>query len=154
MMCIFLFCQFDNSHYRTFRPLLKNSIFSYREYSQKHIDTHIAAMKQRAINFFLNDKIILAFIVINFITIFVQESGYRSPVLTYIDCGISLIFLIEMIVKHYVYGIKEYWKDAWNRFDGILVLVTTPSLLNMFISMNMNLSFLMVLRVLRAFKMF
>ena len=40
MMYIFLFCQFDNSHYRTFRPLLKNSsISSYREYSQKHIDT-------------------------------------------------------------------------------------------------------------------
>ena len=111
-------------------------------------------MKQRVINFFLNDKIILTFIVINFITIFVQESGYRSSMLTYIDCGISLIFLIEMIVKHCVYGIKEYWKDAWNRFDGILVMVTTPSLLNMSISMNMNLSFLMVLRVLRAFKMF
>ena len=115
---------------------------------------HIAAMKQRVINFFLNDKIILTFIVINFITIFVQESGYRSSMLTYIDCGISLIFLIEMIVKHCVYGIKEYWKDAWNRFDGILVMVTTPSLLNMSISMNMNLSFLMVLRVLHAFKMF
>ena len=112
-------------------------------------------MKQRLVNFFLNEKIILAFIIINFITIFVQESGHHFPIFTYIDFVISCVFIVEMIVKHCVYGLKGYWKDTWNRFDGILVLVTSPSLLSVFVSsLDMNISFLMILRVLRVFKVF
>ena len=112
-------------------------------------------MKQRLVNVFLNEKIILAFIVINFITIFVQESGHHFPIFTYIDFVISCVFIVEMIVKHCVYGLKGYWKDTWNRFDGILVLVTSPSLLSVFVSsLDMNISFLMILRVLRVFKVF
>jgi voltage-gated sodium channel len=111
-------------------------------------------MKQQITNFFLNDKIILGFIIANAAIIFAQESGVSMSWLFYLDIVISFIFVLEMIIKHRVFGFKNYWKDSWNRLDGILVLLSLPSLLEVFIPTGFNLSFILSLRVLRVFKFF
>lgn len=111
-------------------------------------------MKQQITNFFLNDKIILGFIIANAAIIFAQESGFTMPWLYFLDIAISFIFVIEMIVKHRAFGLKNYWKYSWNRLDGILVLLSLPSLLEVFIPTGYNLSFILSLRVLRVFKFF
>lgn len=111
-------------------------------------------MKKLICNFFLNDKFILIFIVINAGIIFLQESGYNSSWLLYSDIVITFIFLVEMIVKHLSIGFKNYWNDAWNRLDGILVILSLPSLFEIFFTTGLNLSFVLALRVFRVFKFF
>ena len=78
--------------------------------------------------FFLNERIMLSLILINTVAIFIEESGVQTPLLLAIDQTCTLIFLVEMIVKHTYYGFKGYWALAWNRLDGILVILSSPSL--------------------------
>ncbi|MBO5843776.1 MAG: ion transporter [Bacteroidales bacterium] len=111
-------------------------------------------MRKIICNFFLNDKLILIFIVINAGIIFLQESGYSPSWLLYTDIVITFIFLVEMIVKHLSFGFKNYWKDAWNRLDGVLVIISLPSLFEIFFTTGLNLSFVLALRVFRVFKFF
>ncbi|MBR5831553.1 MAG: ion transporter [Bacteroidales bacterium] len=111
-------------------------------------------MRQKISELFLNDKVILAFIIANAAIIFAQESGVDQSWLFYLDIFITMVFVVEMIVKHYKYGVKNYWKDAWNRLDGVLVILSLPSLLEIFVPTGINISFILSLRVLRVFKFF
>lgn len=105
-------------------------------------------------NLLLNENIILSLIIFNTIIIFIQQSGVSSPLLLYIDFVISFIFLMEMIVKLKEYGFSGYWKNAWNRLDGILVIITLPSMVELFIPLGINTYFVLTLRALRIFKSF
>jgi len=104
-------------------------------------------------NLFLNDKFILGVILINAIIIFLQASGIDNPGIQILDVTCTLIFMIEMIVKHVEYGVKNYWSSRWNRLDGTLVILSIPSIIALFIPTDlMDFSFLMVLRLLRMFR--
>ena len=104
-------------------------------------------------NLFLNDKFILGIILLNAIVIFLQVCDIGNKWMEIIDVACILIFMIEMGVKHAEYGLKGYWSSWWNRLDGILVIISIPSVIAMFIPSHlMDLSFLMVLRVLRMFR--
>lgn len=60
-----------------------------------------------------------------------------------------------MICKHIKYGVKGYWKDGWNKLDGTLVLLSLPSLIELFIPVGMyNVSLLLILRLLRTLRFF
>lgn len=101
------------------------------------------------------DRLIFAVILISSAVIYLQVSGYTWPWLEYLDFITTLIFLIEMIVKHKVYGLKGYWSDGWNRMDGILVILSLPSLVTFFVPVSgANLSVLLSLRLLRALRFF
>lgn len=65
-------------------------------------------MKHRISELFLNDKIILFFIIANAGIIFAQESGVSEPWLMWVDMFITLVFVVEMIMKHIRYGAKGY----------------------------------------------
>ena len=111
-------------------------------------------MKHRISDLFLNDKIILFFIIANAGIIFAQESGISEPWLIWGDMFITLVFVVEMVMKHIRYGAKGYWSNGWNRLDGVLVILSLPSLLEVFVPTGINLSFVLSLRVLRVFKFF
>lgn len=116
-------------------------------------------MKNREDNWFerlmLNEKFIFAVIFINAVTIFVHETIRFRIWLYAIDMACTLVFLAEMIVKHQKYGLKGYWSDGWNRLDGILVILSLPSLVMLFVPFGMiDLSVLLILRVLRVLKFF
>lgn len=112
-------------------------------------------MKKLLKDIFLNEKLILLVIVLNAIVLFMQESGFENPVLLVLDLACTFIFIIEMIVKHAVLGFKGYWESGWNRLDGVLVILSIPSLMVAFLpTLAFDLSFLMVLRVLRVFRFF
>jgi len=36
----------------------------------------------------------------------------------------TVIFLLEMVLKHIGLGLKQYWRDGWNRFDGTIVILS------------------------------
>lgn len=104
---------------------------------------------------FLNDRFILAVILINCAILFVEEMGVMHPAIVAIDAICLILFGIEMIVKHWVLGVKGYWSDGWNRMDGILVLVGLVSLPGMLWAIKTpNMSVLLVFRALRVFRFF
>lgn len=104
---------------------------------------------------FLNDRFILAIILLNSGVIYAQVSGYNNLYVNIIDIACTLIFAIEMVCKHLEYGIRGYWKDGWNKLDGTLVIFSLPSLVEVFVPMGMlNTSFLLILRLLRVLRFF
>ena len=106
-------------------------------------------------NLFLNEKFILGIILLNAIVIYLQVSGITHPIITVIDILCTIVFLIEMIIKHKEFGFKGYWSSGWNRLDGILVILSLPSLVELFIPIGMmDFSILLVLRVLRVLRFF
>ena len=104
-------------------------------------------------NLFLNEKFILAVILLNAVVIFLQASNVVSTWIQVVDVACTLIFIVEMIIKHSALGLKGYWASGWNRLDGILVIISLPSLVALFVPDGLiDLSFLLVLRLLRAFR--
>ena len=108
-------------------------------------------------NVFLNDKIVLALISLNAMIIFFEGFNDSDHVLAYIDDILSIFFLVEMIVKASHYGLREYLKSGWNKFDTILIILSLPSIIAHLIphvEQFININYLLVFRVLRVFKFF
>lgn len=104
---------------------------------------------------FLNDRFILAVILLNCAILFVEEMGIMHPAIVAADAICILLFTIEMLVKHHELGIRQYWNNGWNRMDGILVLISLISLPGMLLSVETpDLSILLTLRALRMFRFF
>lgn len=105
--------------------------------------------------FFLNDHIMMAVILINAFTIYMQTDGYNWPWLVWTDITCTLLFLLEMIVKIREWGLRGYLQDGWNRMDGTLVLLSLPSVIAPFVDVEgAGLSILLILRLLRVLKFF
>lgn len=104
---------------------------------------------------FASERFILLVIIINSIIIFLQESGISGPLVSVIDALCTIIFIIEMVGKHLSLGVKGYWKIGWNRLDGVLVLLSIPSLVSYLVPVQLlDLSFVLILRILRVFRFF
>ena len=80
---------------------------------------------------FLVEKNIMIAILINaaiiFILYFPEFTDNRF--LIFIDHGFIVFFLIEAIVKIRTYKPRQYFANAWNRFDFFIIMVSVPSLL-------------------------
>lgn len=104
-------------------------------------------------SFFFNDKFICTVILINAVVIFLQASNIDNTLINALDIICTIFFMIEMAVKHHEYGLKGYWSSSWNRLDGILVILSIPSIIALFIPTSlMDLSFLLVLRLMRTLR--
>lgn len=106
----------------------------------------------------LNDRFILFLILINvailFATGFILPEGLLNK-LNVADHLITLVFVAEMTVKLRTYSVKGYFRDNWNTFDFILVLIAVPALLTWALPVELlSLDFLLALRTLRVFKFF
>ena len=112
-------------------------------------------MKDFIKRIFMNDHVILGVILLNAVVIYLQESGVCHPVIFGLDIACTLIFAAEMVVKHIELGAKSYWRDGWNRMDGILVIVSLPSLVTPFIdASSVDFSVLLTLRLMRVLRFF
>ena len=96
----------------------------------------------------------LAVVLINVAIIFLQECGVENVVLNAIDIICTVLFVIEMTVKHHAYGFKGYWRDGWNVLDGVVTVISLPALLVYFIPSLADYSFIVAFRALRVFKLF
>lgn len=107
---------------------------------------------------FLNNNFILALIVLNALTIFLSGFGFKPEqlfLINIIDNGITLMFIIEMVTKMIVLKPKGYFSQGWNIFDFVLIVISIPSLILILIkNNNIDLSFILVFRVLRIFRTF
>ena len=100
-----------------------------------------------------SEKIVMVVIFINSIIIFLDASNIQSQWIVHADTFCSLFFIGEMLLKIRHDGIMGYWKNGWNKLDGMLVILSLPSMVASFISVT-DLSFLLIFRMLRAFRFF
>lgn len=105
--------------------------------------------------FFFNDKIILFVVILNVLFFYTDMWLLSKDYCKAIDAVFTLFFCIEAIVKIHALGWRNYWKDAWNKLDFIIILLALPSLSNLlFDEYILDTSVLFVLRVLRMFRSF
>ena len=105
----------------------------------------------------LNDRVILAFILINTLCIFIE--GFHSidssilRIAYTIDHLIIIVFFFEMVVKIRSKSWKEYISSGWNRMDFLLVMLSIPSLIDFFFDISfLDIAILMVFRLLRTLR--
>lgn len=111
---------------------------------------------QRIIKIFLNDKFILLLILLNSVIIFIE--GFKEiefKIIQITDVSITILFIIEAIIKISTLGRRNYFKSNWNKMDFGLVMISIPSLILYFFPIDYtDLSFLLILRGSRVFKFF
>ncbi len=100
-----------------------------------------------------SEKIVMVVILINSILIFLDASNIQSQWIIHADTLCSLFFIGEMLLKMRHDGMIGYWKKGWNKLDGTLVILSLPSMMASFMPI-MDLSFLLIFRMLRAFRFF
>mmetsp|Transcript_26804 Transcript_26804/g.68908 ORF Transcript_26804/g.68908 Transcript_26804/m.68908 type:complete len:856 (-) Transcript_26804:278-2845(-) len=64
-------------------------------------------------------------VVLGFETSDVLDNSYDSKAWFPAELVFIVLFLIEQILKIIAFGLRRYWKDNWNKFDGFIVLVST-----------------------------
>jgi voltage-gated sodium channel len=107
---------------------------------------------------FLNDKFILVLIFINAVILFVN--GYianddQKLIFLIADNFLTALFIIELIVKFHLWGIKAYFCSGWNKLDFILIIISIPAFISFVFNVQVfDVSFLLVFRILRVFKAF
>ncbi len=107
---------------------------------------------------FLNDRFIFSIILFNSFIIFFEGFGIGMDVgagLDIFDSIITVLFLVEAIVKIKYYSWRGYISSNWNKLDFLLVVLSLPSIYLVFFNGQfIGLEFLLVLRVSRVFKFF
>lgn len=111
---------------------------------------------KKVFRWFLNDSFILSLILLNVIVIFIAGFTFQPEqelIIELIDHLLTLLFIIEVIVKWKHYTVKGYFQNSWNIFDFSLVAIAIPSLILFFMPVSfVDLQYFLVLRVLRVFK--
>ncbi len=107
---------------------------------------------------FLNDRFILILILLNAVIIFIsgfETSKNTSLLLSIADNLITGFFIVELVVKFKVFGIKRYFISNWNKFDFLLIALSVPSLVAFIADVEVaSFSYFLVFRVMRVFKSF
>lgn len=102
---------------------------------------------------FLTESVVAAVIIGNSLLLFAM--GYdqvnQETLIHTIDHAFTIFFIIEVLVKVREYGWKGYITNAGNKFDFILVAISAPSLLEIFITVP-DISYLLVFRLLRVIR--
>lgn len=80
------------------------------------------------------------------------DEVHDEMILHHIDHAFTFFFIIEVIVKVREMGWKEYIAKAGNKFDFILVAISAPSLAEIFFTINADMSYLLVFRLLRVIR--
>ena len=95
--------------------------------------------------------IVMIIIFINSIIIYLDVSNIHSSWLTHLDTLCSLFFVGEMLFKIRKYHWKGYWEKGWNKFDGLMVILSLPSIMASFMPIT-DMSLLLMLRALRILR--
>lgn len=105
--------------------------------------------------FFVDDRYVLTAILLNAAVLFLL--GFpelaSNPVLLVLDPVFTTYFVVEAFLKVRQLSWRGYVADAWNRFDGAIVLFSLPSYLLFFTDLP-DLTWLYLVRLVRLLKFF
>lgn len=116
-------------------------------------------MKKLFVKCFTNNLFLIIIISLNALLIFIQGFFHREGnigcLFEILDHVFTFLFIIEAVVKISHWGRKNYFKDNWNVFDFILIVIAMPSLIVWLTPVKLvSLDFLLIFRILRVFKFF
>jgi voltage-gated sodium channel len=101
----------------------------------------------------VSERLVIVVIAINALTIFLDAFPpihvAAHDALFAIDYVCILFFLLEMVLKLYLYGPRGYFSTGWNIFDFVVVVFSSPALLIPFGLQTEGISALLVLRLIR-----
>lgn len=102
-----------------------------------------------------HDKIIFPAIWINSIVIFLLAYGglCNNPWLQGADYFFTVFFTVEMAFKMQQQGARKFFRDKWNVFDFVIVVLSLPSIIELFVPIHYP-QFLLIFRLIRSFKLF
>lgn len=105
-------------------------------------------------NFFCNERIMLIAILLNTIVLFIGGFWPNAQWTEHVDIMFTILFICEAVAKISSSGWKAYWKEGWNRFDFIILIIALPSLISPFIGHSMATNTVLAMRSMRLFKSF
>jgi len=98
------------------------------------------------------DLIILVAIIINTVTLALDQypdlPGWTLEVLQVLNYIFTTVFTVEVIFKLIGLGIFEYWRDHFNKFDFVIVVISIAELF------SSGPGFFSAFRAFRLFKIF
>ena len=69
------------------------------------------------------------------------------------NAGFALLFGVEMACKHVAYGAAGYWAEPFNRFDGLVVIMSVAEVASGYVEAGVHGPVLRAFRLLRVFKL-
>lgn len=99
-----------------------------------------------------NERVMLYAIMVNTALMFFGGFWPASPWFEWTDALFTLIFLFEAMAKISRMGWKAYWREGWNKFDFIVLIVALPSLASPILEQTMATNAVLALRSMRLFK--
>ncbi|KAF8386351.1 unc-2 [Pristionchus pacificus] len=100
---------------------------------------------------------IMAMIVCNTIILMMKFNGnseFYEKVLRLFNTALTAVFTVESILKILAFGVRNYFKDGWNRFDFITVVGSiTDALVTEFGGHFVSLGFLRLFRAARLIRL-
>jgi hypothetical protein len=103
----------------------------------------------------VDERVVVAVVVFNLLVLFVrafQGSVAFEALLFQLDYACLVYFFVEMGVKIRLAGWRGFWARAINRFDFLLVLASTPTLIAPFTPVD-ELSVVLVFRAARVLRL-
>tara|TARA_B100001093_G_scaffold137944_2_gene130466 strand:- start:2510 stop:3298 length:789 start_codon:yes stop_codon:yes gene_type:complete len=105
---------------------------------------------------FLNEIFIITIILLNSVLIFLEGFPNLSidfKLISTLHYLFLIIYVFELIFKINEYGFKNYIKEGLNKLDFVLVLISIPELITIFVEINTtDFSFLFTLRSIRLIR--
>lgn len=103
---------------------------------------------------FLSEKKVMAAILVNALVIFFLSfpNLEENSILIQFDFFFIYFFILEAIIKLKAYGIRDYFKNKWNRFDFLILVLSLPTLLMGFFPIP-DTSSLLILRLFRLIRL-
>ena len=113
-------------------------------------------MEKRFLTRLVHERVVMSVITANTIVLILR--GFREvcatcePLLFWLDYAFAVYFLGEMVVKLGTLGWREFWRVGWNRFDIVIVALSTPVLLAPWIESS-DAGFFLILRCVRLLRL-
>jgi voltage-gated sodium channel len=107
----------------------------------------------------INETTVMVVIILNAVSLlaassFVEGSTW-SEACGWVDYACAIFFVIEASLKIGRGGFRSYWKQGWNKFDFIIVLISLPVLIKPFGLLDTSwFATFLVLRLGRLFRLF
>lgn len=117
----------------------------------------LSPAQQRLIRRLLSERVVLGAIVVNALALTVlasvPEGSLAAEIAHTVDLACVLFFVAEAGLKIDQLGWRGYWSSSWNRFDLVVVLLSTPMLLSPWIDLH-EFAVVLLLRLGRLFRLF
>lgn len=106
----------------------------------------------------VSERFVIWIILINSLSLFLLgfvdgDRDVRWALLANIDHGCVIFFIFEALIKIKLNGFKAYWASNWNKFDFIIVSLSTPVLFESVLPTS-DFKVLLLLRLGRLFRLF